>query len=355
MLSPGILSNAHLPYSGPFWLPGGDLQTIVPALWMRKPTVHYRRERWHTPDGDFIDLDWLADASSDDARDTLPSGSPAGKPSARPLLVLFHGLEGNSDSHYARSTMAAARARGWRAVIPHFRSCSGEINHAPRFYHSGDAAEIDWILQRLKAGLPADAPLFVAGVSLGGNALLRWLGENPLTSTRVVQAAAAVSAPVDLAAGGHALGTGFNRVYTRNFLQTLKVKSASKLKQFPGLFDAQAMLSATTLHSFDNIVTAPLHGYRDADDYWQRASAKPILHAIDVPTLLLNARNDPFLPAKALPGPHDVSAAITLEQPATGGHVGFAASAAWRRRAAPVAQGWLADRLLSFFSTHGGR
>ena len=343
-------------YTAPFWLPGAHLQTIVPALFSRKPAVAYRRERWDTPDGDFIDLDWLADRPIDDHA---------------PLLVLFHGLEGNSDSHYARATMYAARQRGWQAVIPHFRSCSGELNRAPRFYHSGDSAEIDWIVRRL-AGT-ATGPLYVAGVSLGGNALLRWLGERPDDATRLVAAAAAVSAPVDLQAGGAALGKGFNRVYTRHFLQTLKVKSTQKLAQYPGLFDRDAMLAARDLHAFDDIVTAPMHGFRDADDYWRRASSKPLLPAITVPTLLLNARNDPFLPAAALPSVHEVSQAVTIEQPETGGHVGFMSAFGFapRRRApgrsAPDARmaspaetiarndSWLAQRLLAFLSSHRSR
>jgi predicted alpha/beta-fold hydrolase len=298
--------------------------------------VAYRRERWETPDGDFIDLDWLAEADPPRARDT-------------PLLVLFHGLEGSSDSHYARAVMHAARQKGWHAVVPHFRSCSGEMNTAPRFYHSGDSTEIDWIVRRIKAAFP-DAPLFVAGVSLGGNALLRWLGEYPLIATGLITAAASISAPVDLQSGGHALAVGFNRVYTHHFLQTLKKKSLLKLQQFPGLFDREAMLSARDLHSFDDVVTAPLHGFRDADDYWRRASSKPILPEVSVPTLLLNARNDPFLPAAALPLPHEVSARITLEQPETGGHVGFPSSAPAHGRGA---RDWLAQRLLSFFSLHG--
>jgi len=187
-------------YRAPFWLPNRHLQTIVPALWARKPPVHYRRERWDTPDGDFVDLDWL----------DAPSHAGA------PVLVLFHGLEGNSQSHYARALMHQAGLRGWRAVVPHFRSCSGEMNLAPRFYHSGDSKEIDWILRRIRARAP-HASVLAAGVSLGGNALLRWLGEQG-HAAEFVTAAAAVSAPLNLHAGGQALSGGFNLVYTRNFL-----------------------------------------------------------------------------------------------------------------------------------------
>ena len=296
----------------PSWLLGGHAQTIVPSLWLPKAPVRYRRERWTTPDDDFIDLDWAESPTQ-----------PSPLPNDRPLFVLFHGLEGNSDSHYARTLTAAALARGWRAVIPHFRSCSGELNLAPRFYHSGDAVEIDWILARLSASMPSGTPLYVAGVSLGGNALLRWLGEQGQTATRIVRAAASISAPLDLAAGGHSLARGFNQIYTRHFLKTLKRKSEAKLRQFPKLFELDAMQAAQNLHAFDNVVTAPLHGFRDADDYWSRASSKPILPAIQVPTLVLNARNDPFLPRSALPSPGAVSPAVTLLQPDQGGHVGF--------------------------------
>jgi predicted alpha/beta-fold hydrolase len=351
------------PYAGPLWLAGGHLQTIVPALFGYKPALSLRRERWRTPDGDFIDLDWAGDVPGFPAPPaTEATGAKAEKGATGlhappPLLVLFHGLEGNSDSHYARWAMSTAVARGWRAVIPHFRSCSGALNEAPRFYHSGDAVEIDWILARLQGESAPGTRLFVVGVSLGGNALLRWLGENPVLAPQRVRAAAAISSPVDLTAGGHALARGFNRVYTRHFLHTLKAKSQLKLQQFPGLFDRDAMLRADTLHRFDDIVTAPLHGFKDADDYWLRASAKPILPNITVPTLVLNARNDPFLPASALPTPAQVSDCVTLEQPATGGHVGFLGAGTRNSASADTQKGgaWLASRLLQFFDAHRER
>ncbi|NYH97951.1 YheT family hydrolase [Cupriavidus plantarum] len=289
----------------PWWLRGGHAQTILAARFTRHARLTFRRERWDTPDGDFIDLDWTTHATAPDA----------------PLVVMFHGLEGASDSHYAQTLMDALRARGWAGVIPHFRGCSGEINLAPRFYHSGDAAEIRWVLQRLHAIDPARRML-VVGISLGGNALLRYLGEDG-NAAGFVSAAASVSAPLDLAAGGAALSRGFNLVYTRMFLQTLKRKSLAKLGQYPGLFDRATMLASRDLYAFDNVVTAPLHGFRDTDDYWRRAASKPILGEIRVPTLVLNARNDPFLPGHHLPGPADVSDHVVLDQPKYGGHVGF--------------------------------
>ncbi len=183
-----------------------------------------------------------------------------------PLFVLFHGLEGSSTSHYAATLMAAAREYGWHGVVPHFRSCSGPLNRLPRFYHLADSNEVDWILRRLRA--THRGPIVAAGVSLGGNVLLRWLGERREDASPVLSAAAAISTPIDVHAGGRALSQGFGMVYTRSFLKTLKQKAEQKLAQFPGLFDRDAMLASRTMYDFDNVVTAPLHGFRDTDDYW---------------------------------------------------------------------------------------
>ncbi|WP_317205429.1 YheT family hydrolase [Janthinobacterium sp.] len=312
-------------YIAPLWLPNGHLQTIYPAVCIAKPAVAYRRERWDAPDGDFVDVDFVDGAAG------------------QPFVLLFHGLEGSSDSHYARSLMAAVAARGWSGAVPHFRGCSGQANRAPRFYHSGDAAEIDWIVRRLRPR--AAGRFYAAGVSLGGNALLRWLGESQ-HQAEIVDAACSVSAPLDLARGGQALSSGVNRLYTRMFLRTLKPKCLAKLEQFPGLFARDAMLAARDLHTFDNVVTAPLHGYRNADDYWDRASAKHVLPDITVATLVLNAQNDPFLPGCHLP--RRASAAVVLDYPQEGGHVGFAAGKP------PGSLGWLPGRLLHFFDGAAG-
>jgi predicted alpha/beta-fold hydrolase len=309
-------------YRAPAWLPGGHLQTIFPATCVPKPPVAFRRERWTSADGDFVDIDFV-------------DGEPG-----KPLVVLFHGLEGSSNSHYARSLMAALAERGWSGAVPHFRGCSGEPNLMPRFYHSGDAAEVDWIVRKLHARAPG--PLFAAGVSLGGNALLRWLGESG-HGADIVGAACAVSAPLDLAQGGKALSSGFNMLYTRMFLQTLKPKCLAKLERYPGLFDRSELMKARDLYAFDNVVTAPLHGYRDTDDYWHRASARHVLHEITVPTLVLNARNDPFLPGEHLP--LTASKAVTLEYPEEGGHVGFAVGPF------PGRIDWLPRRILHFFDS----
>ena len=239
-----------------------------------------------------------------------------------PLLVVFHGLEGSSASHYAEAFADVARSHGWACAVPHFRGCSGELNLAPRAYHSGDFAEIDWILRRFAA--QHAGPVMAVGISLGGNALMRWAGEWGAEARQVVAGIASVCSPLDLAASGWAIGRGFNRqVYTRMFLKTMIPKALQKLEQHPGLFDRQKLLAARDLYAFDNVFTAPLHGFRNTEDYWTRASAKPHLYKIGVPALVLNALNDPFIPVSSLPQAAEVSSHVTLWRPAQGGHVGF--------------------------------
>ena len=264
-----------------------------------------QRSRWETPDGDFIDVDFAGDAA------------------APRLMVLFHGLEGSSDSHYARRLARALPAAGWRVAIPHWRGCSGEPNRKPRAYHSGDSAEVDWVLRRFERRVDA------IGISLGGNALLKWLGERSDAATAIVRRAAAVSAPLYLPASGRALDHGLNRlIYTRMFLSTLRPKSLAQLERFPELFDADKVRRATTFREFDDLYTAPMHGFRDVDDYWTTAASGPWLEHIRVPTLVLNARNDPFLPETALvAAARKAAPCVTLEFPRRGGHVGF--SGAW--------------------------
>jgi predicted alpha/beta-fold hydrolase len=317
------------PFVAARWLANPHLQTLYGALLAPAPRVAFRRERWETPDGDFVDVDFVDGVA----------GSP--------WVHLYHGLEGSSNSPYARTLMAQVARRGWRGSVFHFRGCSGEPNRLPRAYHSGDTEEIEWSLARVRK-LASRGPLYAAGVSLGGNAFAKWLGESGARAARVVERAAAVSAPLDLMAAGDALGRGFARTYSWHFLSTLKKSALAKLERFPGLYDAGAVRRARSLRDFDNVVTAPLHGFRDTDDYWTRASAKPHLTGIRVPTLLLNARDDPFLPEAALPKPEEVSSHVTLEYPGRGGHVGFVT---------PPFPGhieWLPRRLMAFFETGSG-
>ena len=298
-------------YTAPWWLPGGHLQTIVAAL-LPAPHIDWKRERWETPDGDFIDLDWAG--------------------AEGPLIALFHGLEGSSSSPYARAITSHVLAAGWRCVVPHFRGCSGELNRLPRSYHSGDSAEIAWILNRLQAR-------HAVGISLGGNALLKLLGEQGAAMN--LEKAVAISAPLDLAAAGRSLDAGLSRkIYTRIFLRTLKKKTFEKIRQQKISVDARRLARARTFWEFDDTVTAPLHGFLGADDYWKRSSSGPWLPKIRVPTLVINARNDPFLPGTALDALGKMPPNVMLEFPRTGGHAGF-----------PGRNRWLAQRVLEFLST----
>lgn len=313
-------------FRAPWWIPGGHLQTIYTYLLAPRPRLALRRERWELADGDFLDLDW-----SDGAGDS-------------PVVVLFHGLEGNARGHYSMSLMAHVRALGWRGVVPHFRGCSGQPNRLPRAYHSGDSAEIDAILRRISHAANG-IPVYAVGVSLGGNALLKWLGEQKSAARNVVSAAAAISAPLDLHAAGGVLDRGFNKyTYTWHFLRTLKKKALHKSECHGLPISPDAIQSARTLRRFDDLYTAPVHGFKDADDYWSKASSKPLLKHIAVPTLVINALNDPFLPADALPAAEEVSAHVSLEYPDTGGHVGFVSGPF------PGSLDWLPRRILQFLS-----
>jgi uncharacterized protein len=301
-------------YEPPVWLPGGNLQTIWSSLYAQrfvKDAPVYQRERWITPDDDFVDVDFL---------------NPSPVADNTTLLVQFHGLEGTSRSHYSEAFADFARARGYAFAVPHFRGCSGELNRGPRAYHSGDFEEVGWILQRLRDR--HTGPIVAIGISLGGNALMRWAEEMGAEAAKVVSAVASICSPLDLTASGHAIGRGFNRlVYTRMFINSMRPKALRKLAQHPGLFDRDALLRARDLYEFDNIFTAPLHGFKNTDDYWQRASAKPHLAQIRIPALCVNALNDPFIPASCLPRQSDVGQCVTLWQPQNGGHVGFPAGA----------------------------
>jgi hypothetical protein len=314
-------------YRAPWWLPGGHAQTIIPARVLPAPTVIYRRERWDAPDGDFIDVDFVTPEPSN------PNAS---------LMVLFHGLEGDSRSHYARILMQGCRRRSWLGMVVHFRGCSGEPNRMPRAYHSGDSEEIDWILRRLALRWPR-AQRFAVGISLGGNALAKWAGERGEQASGIVSACATVSAPFDLVAGGRSLDRGANVIYSRLFLQTMRKKAMSKAQQFPGLFDARKVVQSRSMYAFDDAFTAPLHGFRGVLDYWSRASAKPLLAAIAIPTLALNARNDPIVPADSLPDHGQVSRHVRQDVPSEGGHVGFFAQGRHADR------WYLRERIFQFF------
>ncbi len=317
-------------YRAPAWLPGGHAQTIY-AYYLRRNPVAYRRERVATPDGDFVDFDWYEGEA--------PSAN------TKPVFVLFHGLEGSSRSHYALACAHAAHARGWTFVVPHFRGCSGEPNTTVRSYHSGDVGSVEFMLKTV-ANRAQNRPLCAAGISLGGNALAKFCGtaylENPAAQFGLA-AAACVCAPLDLGISGERIIKGFNMVYTNNFLRTMKRNAKIKATKFPGTFDISRAMQAKSIAQFDDAYTAPVHGYTSVTDYYQRASCRANLRDITLPFLLIHTLNDPFVPDYLAPKAHEVSPTVTLDLPATGGHVGFVSGAF------PGNLNWLPDRLIHFF------
>ena len=351
------------PCATPYWLPGPHSQTLYATLAAQYHHISFVRQRVDTPDGDFIDMDWSGPGivpqranTGQESSDRPPAGSAASRWMNHedwrileqahdvPALMLFHGLEGSSSSRYAQAIGQYFRARGWIVAIPHFRGCSGTPNRLARAYHSGDSDEISFMLNTGRQRLPG-VRWHAAGVSLGGSALLKHLGEQGQAATWL-HACAGISVPLDLVAAGNALSRGINRhIYSRYFLRTMKAKVLEKAHRFPGAIDVMRLTQARSLRDFDDAYTAPMHGFRNALDYWTRSSSGPLLPAIQVSTLVLNARNDPFLPEPALPGPADASDAVLLHQPATGGHAGFVTGSF------PGNINWLPQRLARFFET----
>ncbi|MEO6527134.1 MAG: alpha/beta fold hydrolase [Gemmatimonadaceae bacterium] len=298
-------------YTPAWWVPGAHLRTLWGKLVRRPAAVETRVERWSTPDGDEVELRRVA--------------PPPGSGDDAPRLLLLHGLEGTIRSHYLQGTLAHAHRFGWAADALIFRSCNGEVTRARRLYHSGETTDLDFVVRQLVLEHPG-RPLGLAGFSLGGNVLLKWLGERGADLPPEVRGAVAISVPFDLERGSRFIERGFARVYTRHFLRTLRAKAQAKLDRDPGLFDAQALARARTLFDFDDAVTAPVHGFRDAHDYYDRSSSLGFLTSIRCPTLLLSAFDDPFLPPEVL---HEVAAiaagntSLQTEFHARGGHVGF--------------------------------
>ena len=246
-------------------------------------------------------------------------------PPGAPRFLLLHGLEGTPRSHYVSEMLSRARQRGWAADLLLFRSCAGEPNRLPRSYHSGETGDLDFVVRRLIETEP-DRPLIITGVSLGGNVLLKWLGERGEQLPPQLRGAAVVSVPFDLARSARHIDRGFARVYQWNFLRTLRRKALEKLHRFPNLLSASAIAAARTIYSFDHAVTAPLHGFESADDYYTRSSSIHFLGQIRLPTLLLSAGDDPFLPSDVLDDVRRIAAAnpaLHVEFVERGGHVGF--------------------------------
>jgi predicted alpha/beta-fold hydrolase len=305
--------SSEYTYTPAWWVPGAHLQTLWGKLARRPPKVATRVERWTTPDGDELEIRRL--------------DAPAGSGPDVPRLLLLHGLEGTIRSHYLRGLLDQARRRGWATDVLIFRGCNGEIPRAARFYHSGETGDLDFVIRRLVQDHPTQ-PLVVAGFSLGGNVLLKWLGEQGDGLPPQVKAAAAVSVPYDLERGSRHIERGFSRLYTRHFLATLRRKALAKLAHHPGLFDETRLNHARTLYDFDEVVTAPVHGFQDASDYYSRSSSLQFLTGVRRPTLLLSAYDDPFLPREVLNSVANVAlnnSNLTVEFHEHGGHVGFIA------------------------------
>jgi predicted alpha/beta-fold hydrolase len=298
-------------YAPARWLADPNLMTIFGPLLRPGPRVPLRRERWELSDGDFVDVDRL-------------SG-----PRDAPLLLALHGLEGSSSSHYLRGLLGQARARGWRALALNFRGCSGDMNRLVRSYHSGETGDLAEMVRRARA--EADR-IVLAGCSLGGNVLVKWLGEQGASVPGQIKAAVALSVPFDLALSARTLdGPGFWRwVYRTRFLRTLKRKSLQKLKRFPGAAEADRIRRARTLFEFDDALTARVHGFAGAEDYYARSSSGPFLERIRVPLLLLSAADDPFIPSDCIP--KVTNPAVTLEVSPQGGHLGFVEGPPWAPR-----------------------
>jgi len=316
-------------YRPPWWYRGKHLQTLWGPLLRRLRGPALRRERVETADGDFLDLDWLA-----------------GRERGAPLVVVLHGLEGSARSHYAVGLLRGLEAMGWRGLVVHFRSCGGEVNRSRRLYHSGDTEDLEFVVGRLLAREP-QAPLGLVGISLGGNVLLKWLGELGERVPEPVAAAVAISTPFNLAACAAVLDRGLNRrLYTANFLSTMKAKLDQKAHLYRDCLDLPAARRAKTFAEYDRLVTAPLNGFADEQDYWARSSSGQFLPGIRRPTLLINSLNDPFMPASALPRAA-VAASRWLEADFVeqGGHAGFLEGFGGRRS-------WAENRALAFLRRH---
>ena len=307
------------PFRPAWWLPGPHLQTLWPTFFRRRPPLALARRRLETPDGDFLDL---ALARNSDG----------------PLVLLLHGLEGSLHSHYAAGLLATLESSGFRTAFLHFRGCSGEPNRLPRSYHSGETGDVDFVVHWLARELaPVDA---VIGVSLGGNVLLRWLAERGEAAP--VRRAVAVSVPFRLADADRRLRQGFSRIYLRHLLGRLKRSYRKKFARMPSPLNVD-LDALRTFHDFDEQVTAPLHGFAGADDYYTRASSRPVLKTIRTPTLILHARDDPFMFPDTVPTNVELSPAVTLELSDHGGHAGFV-SGPWPWRA----EYWLDQRIVSW-------
>jgi len=300
------------------WLKNPHLQTLWAALVRRQPELDYRRERLDLPDGDFVDIDWTLGQSG-------------------PIVVILHGLTGSIESKYARGLMNAAHTRGWRAVLMNFRGQSGEPNRLPRSYHSGDTGDLDFLIHTLRKREP-DTPLAVVGYSLGGNVVLKWMGEQGAAAP--VKTAVAVSPPFDLAISAKAINSGLSRGYQNKLLTDMRSAIETKFSDMEPPIELPDLEELQDFFSYDDAITAPLHGFRDVHHYYEESSCGKYLKDIRVPTLVLHAIDDPFMSPVIVPTERMLSDQVTLELSRYGGHVAFVAA---DKRGRPVY--WLEQRI----------
>ena len=304
-----------------WWCRGPHMQTLWPYLFRRTPRVKLRRERLELPDGDFLDLDWTSNSHG-------------------PIVIVLHGLEGSSDSKYARGLLKAVHNHGWRGVVMHFRGCSGEPNRLPRSYHSGETTDLAYVVNLLR-NRESETPLFVAGFSLGGNVLLKWIGETGKQAP--IKAAVAVSVPFLLGESAKRLDQGFSRVYQWGLMRSMRNAVAEKRRRMKLPLKIQDLSKLKTFWDFDEHVTAVLHGFAGADDYYHRSSSRQYLKGIQVPTWIVHSCDDPFMTDAVIPLGGELSSAIEFDLYDSGGHVGFiGGTLPWRP------EYFLEDRILEY-------
>ncbi|MCI0400415.1 MAG: hydrolase [Gammaproteobacteria bacterium] len=306
------------PFKPAWWLPGPHAQTLWPRLPSRAHRIALQQERLELPDGDFVDLAWTTGRSG-------------------PIVIVLHGLEGGIRSPYVARVMAAIHERKWRGVLLHFRGCGSTLNRLARSYHSGDTGDISYLIDILREREPI-TPLACVGYSLGGNVLLKYLGERGSDSG--LTAAVAVSVPFDLHNSAERLDRGFSRFYQWILLKSLRAKTTRKFRMLKSPIALDRLATYRNFHAFDDAITAPLHGFKNVDDYYNRSSSRQYLSRICVPTLILHAADDPFMTREAIPDASALSPSTSLELSEHGGHVGFVSGPVpWRARY------WLDERI----------
>ncbi len=313
----------HTPFKPAWWLRNSHFQTIWPVLFRKrhKKALRLIAERLELPDGDFLDLVWTGQEN-------------------KPIVLLLHGLEGSIHSHYAQGLLQSVTQQGWRGVLMHFRGCSGEPNRLARKYHSGETQDLAFVVNTIQSRFPK-TPMAAIGISLGGNVLLKWLGETGVNNPLV--AAIAISVPYELHKTAQRIQRGFSRFYQWHLLKCLLNRTIQKFQTQACPIDLNKIKTIQTISDFDDYVTAPLHGFSGKDEYYASASCKQYLIKIRVPTLLIHAKDDPFMTTDIIPSSDDLSDCITLEVTEKGGHVGFVSgSYPWKP------QYWLDSRAPEF-------